>query len=164
MAPRVAVIDYGSGNLRSVEKALQKAGADPVRCADAPAVGGCEAIVLPGVGSFGDCARSLEESGLAPVLREWLAANRPYLGICLGYQILFDSSEESPEARGLGHWPGRVVKFAESPGRKVPHMGWNNLEWGAADGLFAGIPEECAKLNRSVFRLSAYPIDIAVCC
>ncbi|MFM8789837.1 MAG: imidazole glycerol phosphate synthase subunit HisH, partial [Chthoniobacterales bacterium] len=130
MAPRVAVIDYGSGNLRSVEKALQKTGAEPVRCADAAAIGGCQAIVLPGVGSFGDCARSLEERGLTPVLREWLAADRPYLGICLGYQILFESSEESPEARGLGHWPGRVVKFEEARGRKVPHMGWNSLAWG----------------------------------
>ena len=153
MAPRVAVIDYGSGNLCSVEKALQKAGAEPVRCADAAAIEGCEAIVLPGVGSFGDCARSLEESSLAPFLREWLAANRPYLGICLGYQILFDSSEESPEARGLGHWPGRVVKFTEAPGRKVPHMGWNNLEWGTADRIFAGIPKE----SRVFFVHSYYP-------
>ena len=141
MAPRVAVIDYGSGNLRSVEKALQKAGAEPVRCSDARSVAECDAIVLPGVGSFGDCARSLEERGLMSVLREWLAADRPYLGICLGYQILFDSSEESPGARGLGYWPGRVVRFEEAPGRKVPHMGWNSLAWGARDGIFAGVPE-----------------------
>jgi len=141
MAPHVAVIDYGSGNLRSVEKALQKAGAEPVRCADAASIAGCEAITLPGVGSFGDCARSLDERGLTPVLREWLAADRPYLGICLGYQILFESSEESPEARGLGHWGGRVVRFRESPGRKVPHMGWNSLAWGTKDEIFAGVPE-----------------------
>ena len=141
MAPRVAVIDYGSGNLRSVEKALQKTGAEPVRCADAAAIGACQAIVLPGVGSFGDCARSLEERGLTPVLREWLAADRPYLGICLGYQILFESSEESSEARGLGHWPGRVVKFDEAPGRKGPHMGWNSLAWGSPDPIYARVPE-----------------------
>lgn len=139
MAPRIAVIDYGSGNLRSVEKALQKAGAEPVRCARADQADGCAAIVLPGVGSFGDCARSLDERGLAPLLREWLAADRPYLGICLGYQILFEGSEESPEARGLGHWPGRVVKFAEAPGHKVPHMGWNSLAWGSPDPIFAGL-------------------------
>ena len=141
MVPRIAVIDYGSGNLRSVEKALQKAGAEPVRCENPEKIATCDAVVLPGVGSFGDCVRSLEERGITPVLREWLAADRPYLGICLGYQILFDSSEESPDARGLGHWPGKVVRFEESPGRKVPHMGWNNLSWGAKDGLFDGIPD-----------------------
>jgi glutamine amidotransferase len=141
MAPRIAVIDYGSGNLRSVEKALQKTGAEPVRCADAATAEKCEAIVLPGVGSFGDCARSLEERGLSGCLRGWLAADRPYLGICLGYQILFDSSEESPEARGLGHWPGKVVRFEENPGRKVPHMGWNTLSWGARDEIFTGVDD-----------------------
>lgn len=141
MAPRVAVIDYGSGNLRSVEKALQQTGAEQVRCAAAAEAEGCEAVVLPGVGSFGDCARSLEERGLTAFLRQWLAADRPYLGICLGYQILFETSEESPETRGLGHWPGRVVKFEESPARKVPHMGWNSLAWGSPDPVYAGIPE-----------------------
>jgi len=151
MAPRVAVIDYGSGNLRSVEKALQKTGAEPVRCAAADELNGCEAIVLPGVGSFGDCARSLDERSLTPVLRDWLAADRPYLGICLGYQILFESSEESPEARGLGRWPGRVVKFEEAPGRKVPHMGWNNLTWGSPDPIYAGVPE-----NSYVFFVHSY--------
>lgn len=151
MALRIAVIDYGSGNLRSVEKALQKAGAEPVRCAEAGQVDGCAAIVLPGVGSFGDCARSLDERGLAPLLREWLAADRPYLGICLGYQILFESSEESPEARGLGHWPGRVVKFAEAPGRKVPHMGWNSLSWANPDPMFADLPD-----NPHVFFVHSY--------
>ena len=141
MAPRVAVIDYGSGNLRSVEKALQNAGAEPVRCADAESLAGSEAIVLPGVGSFGDCARSLDERGLTPVLREWLAADRPYLGICLGYQILFESSEESPGVDGLGIWKGKVLRFSPSPGRKVPHMGWNTLERGAPDAMFEGVPE-----------------------
>ena len=141
MAPRVAVIDYGSGNLRSVEKALQKAGAEPVRCENTGSIAACDAVVLPGVGSFGDCARSLEERGMTTALREWLAANRPYLGICLGYQILFDSSEESPGVRGLGHWHGKVTRFQDAPGRKVPHMGWNSLTWGAQDKIFSGIPE-----------------------
>lgn len=141
MVPRVAVIDYGSGNLRSVERALQKAGAEPVPCADAPSVAACDAIVLPGVGSFGDCARSLDERGLTPLLRDWLAQDRPYLGICLGYQILFESSEESPGMRGLAHWPGHVVRFAAAPGRKIPHMGWNNLAWGAPDTLFANLTD-----------------------
>lgn len=139
--PRVALIDYGSGNLRSVEKALQRAGADVERCADASGLENCSAVVLPGVGSFGDCARSLRERGLTEPLREWLAANRPYLGICLGYQILFERSEESQDERGLGHWRGEVVRFPATPGLKIPHMGWNSLEWGKPDSMFAGIEE-----------------------
>jgi glutamine amidotransferase len=140
-SPRVAMIDYGSGNLRSVEKALQHAGAEVVRCASPEPLEDCAAVVLPGVGSFGDCARCLQERGLTGPLREWLAADRPYLGICLGYQILFETSEESPEARGLAHWRGRVVRFAAGHDLKVPHMGWNSLEWRAPDPLFAGLPD-----------------------
>ncbi|MEX1010260.1 MAG: imidazole glycerol phosphate synthase subunit HisH [Chthoniobacterales bacterium] len=139
--PRVAVIDYGSGNLRSVEKALQHAGAEVVRCESAEALENCGAIVLPGVGSFGDCARSLEERGLIAPLRAWLAAGRPYLGICLGYQILFEGSDESPDAAGLAHWRGRVVRFPAQPGLKVPHMGWNNLQRRASEPLFEGMED-----------------------
>jgi glutamine amidotransferase len=139
-SPRVAMIDYGSGNLRSVEKALQHAGAEVFRTESPEDLAACAAAVLPGVGSFGDCARSLEERGLTGPLRAWLAAGRPYLGICLGYQILFETSEESPEARGLAHWRGHVVKFPERPGLKVPHMGWNNLELRAHEPMFAGLP------------------------
>jgi glutamine amidotransferase len=138
-SPRVAVIDYGSGNLRSVEKALQQAGADIVRCGSPEGLEDCAAIVLPGVGSFGDCARSLRERGLTEPLRAWLAADRPYLGICLGYQILFEGSEESPGVEGLGHWGGPVVRFPAQPGLKVPHMGWNSLERGAPEALFDGL-------------------------
>ena len=140
-SPRVAMIDYGSGNLRSVEKALQRAGAQIVRC-DAPeTLSACDAVVLPGVGSFGDCSRSLGARGLTAPLRAWLAADRPYLGICLGYQILFEESDESPGAAGLGHWRGRVVRFPVEPGLKVPHMGWNSLELRAEEPLFAGAPD-----------------------
>jgi len=113
-----------------------------LRCARPDMIAGCEAIVLPGVGSFGDCAASLKERGFTPSLREWLQSGRPYLGICLGYQILFESSEESPGTKGLGHWPGRVVRFASAPQRKVPHMGWNSLRWERPDGIFAGLPAQ----------------------
>jgi len=140
-SPRVAMIDYGSGNLRSVEKALQHAGATVVRCESPEALAACSAVVLPGVGSFGDCACSLAERGLTEPLRAWLAADRPYLGICLGYQILFESSEESPDAQGLAHWKGKVVRFPEQPGLKVPHMGWNSLERHAHESLFDGLPD-----------------------
>lgn len=139
--PRVAMIDYGSGNLRSVEKALQQAGADVISCNGPDSIEECDAVVLPGVGSFGDCARSLNERGLTEPLRAWLAAGRPYLGICLGYQILFEKSEESPEVRGLGHWPGEVVRFRDKPGLKVPHMGWNDLRWRSSDALYAGLSD-----------------------
>ena len=140
-SPRVAMIDYGSGNLRSVEKALQHTGAEVIRCESPETMEDCAAVVLPGVGSFGDCARSLEERGLTGPLRAWLAADRPYLGICLGYQILFETSEESPEARGLAHWRGRVVRFPEISGLKVPHMGWNSLELRAREPMFAVLPD-----------------------
>lgn len=139
--PRVAMIDYGSGNLRSVEKALQKAGAEVVRCPDPANLDTCCAVVLPGVGSFGDCSRSLRERGLTGPLRQWLADDRPYLGICLGYQILFESSEESPGDPGLAHWAGRVVRFPSVPGLKVPHMGWNNLALRSPDSFFDGLPD-----------------------
>lgn len=140
-SPRLAIIDYGSGNLRSVEKALQHAGAEVIRCESPERLETCSAIVLPGVGSFGDCARSLEERGLAAPLREWLAADRPYLGICLGYQILFETSEESPEARGLAHWSGKVVRFPERKDLKVPHMGWNSLKPVGHDPIFDGLSD-----------------------
>jgi imidazole glycerol-phosphate synthase subunit HisH len=140
-SPRVAMIDYGSGNLRSVEKALQHAGADVIRCDSPQLLDKCSAVVLPGVGSFGDCARSLQERGLTGPLRDWLAADRPYLGICLGYQILFEGSEESPEAPGLAHWAGEVVRFPGGPDLKVPHMGWNRLERRGGDPFFDGLPD-----------------------
>jgi len=139
--PRLALIDYGSGNLRSVEKALQHAGADVQRCDSPSDLEGCAAVVLPGVGSFGDCARSLDQRGLTGPLRAWLAADRPYLGICLGYQILFEGSEESPGVPGLAHWAGHVVHFPSRPGLKVPHIGWNTLRLGAGDPFFSGLPD-----------------------
>lgn len=135
------MIDYGSGNLRSVEKALQHAGAEVVRCETPELLENCAAVVLPGVGSFGDCARCLEERKLTGPLRDWLAFDRPYLGICLGYQILFETSEESPEARGLAHWQGKVVRFPERKDLKVPHMGWNSLEPVGHDTIFDGLSD-----------------------
>lgn len=139
--PCVAMIDYGSGNLRSVEKALQHAGAEVRRCDSPAGLADCAAVVLPGVGSFGDCARSLKERGLTGPLCSWLAEDRPYLGICLGYQILFEGSEESPGIPGLAHWAGQVVRFPSRPGLKVPHIGWNSLGLRSADPFFSGLPD-----------------------
>ncbi|NJK91713.1 MAG: imidazole glycerol phosphate synthase subunit HisH [Blastochloris sp.] len=122
----VGLIDYGRGNLRSVEKALQRVGA-AVTCLNDPlGIEQQDALVLPGVGSFGDAMLNLQERGLVPALQEWLKSDRPFLGICLGYQLLFESGEESPGISGLGFLPGTVVRFPKNVG-KVPHMGWNSV-------------------------------------
>lgn len=102
----------------------------------------CDALVVPGVGSFGDCARQLQEAGLWDFLKEWLAADRPYLGICLGYQLLFESSEESPGVEGFGVLKGKAVHFSRERGIKIPHMGWNQLHvCKPSDRLMAGLGE-----------------------
>lgn len=123
----IGVVDYGSGNLRSVSKALEKAGAAVQLVTAAAQLETLDAVVVPGVGAFGDCAANLRRSGLWEPIIAWLKAGRPYLGICLGYQLLFESSEETPDAKGLGILPGRVVRF-RGENLKVPHIGWNTLE------------------------------------
>lgn len=123
----IGVIDYGSGNLRSVSKALEAAGASVTLVTEESQLPSLDAVVVPGVGSFGDCAKNLRASCLWQPLAEWLDAGRPYLGICLGYQLLFESSEETPGEKGFGRLPGRVVRFAGDD-LKVPHMGWNTLD------------------------------------
>jgi imidazole glycerol-phosphate synthase subunit HisH len=122
----IGVVDYGSGNLRSVCKALEAMGASVSLVTAAAQLARFDAIVVPGVGAFGDCADNLRASGLWEPLREWLQEERPYLGICLGYQLLFESSEESPGRKGLGFLPGRVVRFRGDK-LKIPHIGWNTL-------------------------------------
>ncbi len=123
----VALIDYGAGNLRSVANALAALGIAPRLVGTAPGLSEATHLVLPGVGSFGDCMAQLAARGLLDPLRAWLLAGKPYLGICLGYQILFDDSEESPGVAGLGVVPGTVRRFAQVPGLKIPHMGWNSV-------------------------------------
>jgi imidazole glycerol-phosphate synthase subunit HisH len=123
----LGVVDYGSGNLRSVSKALETVGASVALVTKAAQLDPLDAVVVPGVGAFGDCAENLRASGLWEPLREWLQAGRPYLGICLGYQLLFESSEESPGRKGLGFLPGRVVRFRGDK-LKIPHIGWNQLQ------------------------------------
>jgi len=138
----IALIDYGSGNIRSVINALRNQGAeveltgDPARLADAAA------IVLPGVGAFGDCVRGLQSRGLWEPLAEWLAADKPFLGICVGYQMLFESSEESPGVRGFGYFAGGVHRFS-TPGLKVPQIGWNQLDLAnRSHYLWKGLPAQ----------------------
>lgn len=122
----IALIDYGMGNLRSVEKALQRVGGDVGLTRDPVGLEKASKIVLPGVGAFGDCVRNLvAQNLLAPILAA-IRAGKPFLGICLGYQLLFEESEESPGVRGLGLFRGRVVRFPEGP-LKVPQIGWNRV-------------------------------------
>ncbi len=123
---KLGIIDYGAGNLQSVRNTFLAAGQDAILVSQASDLEGLTHLVLPGVGAFGDCSRALHEQGLADALRAWIAADRPFLGICIGYQILFEGSEESPEAAGLGIFKGQVTKFRTQE-LKVPHMGWNNL-------------------------------------
>lgn len=132
--PRIAVADTGSGNLRSVEKALARAGADVVVTADADVIGAADKIVVPGQGAFGGCIAGLSRDGgaLRDVVIESIRGGKPYLGICLGLQVLFDGSEEDPSCPGLGILPGQVRRFQRHPGLKIPHMGWNATVRGAA--------------------------------
>jgi|UniRef100_UPI00404A2915 imidazole glycerol-phosphate synthase subunit HisH len=127
-APRIAVIDYGMGNLRSVAKAVEAAGGD-VRVVTKPdELATSDGIVLPGVGALADCVTALRSTGLGEAVRSWIAADRPFLGVCLGMQALFDFSEEA-DTEGLGIFPGRVVRFRLPPEFKVPHMGWNTVRF-----------------------------------
>jgi len=122
----IALVDYGMGNLRSVEKALARVGADVRIVSDRKSVLTADALVLPGVGAFGDCMANLEKIGLVEAIRDFVATKRPFLGICLGFQALFESSEEAPGVKGFELFPGTVPRFAVN-GLKVPHMGWNEL-------------------------------------
>ncbi len=140
----IAVIDNGICNLRSVTKALEAVGAEPrvVRTPAEVAASGATGLVLPGVGALRDCVASLRATGLADTVRDWIAADRPFLGVCLGMQALFEHSEES-NVTGLGIFPGRVVKFRRPPEFKIPHMGWNTVRFTQPNSpLAAGLANE----------------------
>ena len=125
----IAIIDYGVGNLYSVEKAVAAVGGDVLVTSDAKDLEAADKLILPGVGSFGDCMKNLEATGLIPTLLEQIEKKKPLMGICVGFQILFGSSEESPDVRGLGIFNGEVRKI-EAEGLKIPHMGWNYVKVG----------------------------------
>lgn len=138
----IALLDYGSGNLRSVEKALRKVGADVQISRDPSALKEARGAVLPGVGAFDDCIRAMEKQALFDGVREFIKTSRPFLGICVGYQALFESSEEFNScAGGLSLFRGKVVRFNEKKGLKIPQIGWNQIEIAQpACPLFRGIP------------------------
>lgn len=141
----ITIIDYGMGNLRSVQKACEKVGV-PARIVNTPeGVRAAEKLILPGVGAFRDAIHELQRLNLVEPLRAYVLSDRPFLGICLGLQLLFEVSYEDGEWPGLGLFAGDVVRFPASPDLKVPHMGWNTLELTpAAERLMRGIPPEAA--------------------
>ena len=136
----IAVLDYGIGNLRSAEKALQHLGVDAALTTDPAMARQARGVVLPGVGAFGRCMEQLRESGLEPVVHEAVEAGKPFLGICVGMQMLFDASEEAPGVKGLGIIPGEVRKLTVTTER-LPHMGWNTVQIRTGSKLFGGIDE-----------------------
>ena len=136
----IAVLDYGIGNLRSAEKALQHLGVDAALTTDPAVARAAAGVVLPGVGAFGRCMEQLRESGLEPVVQETVEAGKPFLGICVGMQMLFDASEEAPGVKGLGVIPGEV-RLLTVTSERLPHMGWNTIEIRAGSRLFDGIED-----------------------
>lgn len=138
----VAIIDYGAGNLQSVEKALRHLGCQCQITADPGELAAAQAAVLPGVGAFGDAMGQLRARGLEEPIRQFVSSGKPFLGICLGLQILFEESEESPGVKGLGLLRGKVLRLPKESGLKIPHIGWNSLSVGKPGGLFAGVEGE----------------------
>jgi glutamine amidotransferase len=139
--PSVVVVDYGMGNLRSVQKGLEKAGCQAVVSSDPVRIKSASGIVLPGVGAFRDCMANLTRARLVDPVLEAIDEGKPFLGICLGMQLLLGVSEEFGTHDGLGIIPGRVVRFPADKDLKVPHMGWNRVHFSGSSPLFTGIPD-----------------------
>ncbi len=138
----IAIIDYGAGNLRSVEKAFEYLGFEAKISSDPNEIMSCDKIILPGVGAFGVCMNSIRKVGLDNCILEAVDKGKPFLGICLGLQLLFDESEESPGAKGLSLFSGGNKRIAQSPGLKIPHMGWNSITYDKNCPIFSGIGDE----------------------
>jgi len=136
----ICIVDYGAGNLRSVQKALEHLGADAQVSSSPKDIEEADKVILPGVGAFGKAVDAIDQLGLRQSLIHSIKQNQPFLGICLGLQLLFPSSEENPEAKGLSILAGQVVRFPEN--LKVPHLGWNVLQQSSESPLWTGIPKE----------------------
>ena len=147
----VVIVDYGMANLRSVQKALEKVGCAADITGDPNRVAAADKVVLPGVGAFRDAIAKINETGLAAPLLDHVRRGKPFFGICLGLQLLFTRSHEDGEHRGLDYFRGDVVRFADGPGLKVPHMGWNQLRVRRPAPPLAGFPE-----NGSVYFVHSY--------
>ena len=138
----IAIIDYDAGNMKSVEKAFQYLNEDAVITRDRKAILEADRVVLPGVGAFGDAMERLHSYDLVETIQDAVKSGKPFLGICLGLQLLFDSSEETPGVKGLGLLPGKILRIPAAEGLKIPHMGWNSLKYPNEGRLFRGIPED----------------------
>ncbi len=162
---KVAIIDYGMGNLRSVEKAFHKVGMDGAFITDDPAaVASADKAVLPGDGAFDSTMLSLRRSGVDDIVQEFIASGRPFLGICVGMQVLLTSSEEGdPSAPGLDIVPGRVRRFPPQPGLKIPQIGWNTLDFAPNSPLGSGLPGDSpmAYFLHSYYCVPDDPADVA---
>ena len=138
----IAIIDYDAGNLKSVEKALQSLGEDVLVTRDRQELLSADKVILPGVGNFGDAMEKLEGFGLVNVIQDVIRQGKPFLGICLGLQLLFERSEEAPGVMGLGILKGEILRIPDGDGLKVPHIGWNSLKLQNQGRLFVGLEEE----------------------
>lgn len=138
----IAIIDYDAGNIKSVEKALQYLGEETVVTRDGETILAADGVILPGVGAFGDAMGKLRDYGLVPVIRECADRQIPFLGICLGLQLMFEESQECPGVEGLCLLKGKILRIPGDGGLKVPHIGWNNLHFPHPGRLFEGLPED----------------------
>lgn len=138
----IAIIDYDAGNIKSVEKAILSLGEEVVITRDAQTILNADGVILPGVGAFGDAMEKLHSYGLVDVIRECVEKKIPFLGICLGLQLMFESSEESPGVEGLHLLDGKILRIPAESGLKIPHIGWNNLHFPNKGRLFEGLPED----------------------
>ena len=152
----IAVIDYDAGNIKSVEKALQYLGEEVSVTRDAETILSADGVILPGVGAFGDAMEKLHAYGLVDVIYKCVDRGIPFLGICLGLQLLFDGSQESPGVEGLHILKGKILKIPAEPGLKVPHIGWNSLSFPNKGRLFQGLPE-----NPYVYFVHSYYLQAA---
>ena len=152
----IAIIDYDAGNIRSVEKAMLYLGQETAVTRDRDVILGADKVILPGVGSFGDAMGKIRQYGLEGVIHEVAEKQTPFLGICLGLQLLFERSDESPGVSGLGILEGEVLRIPERPELKIPHMGWNSLHLEHGGRLFENVPEQSyiSPQGQAVFRSS----------
>ncbi|MGN0407286.1 MAG: imidazole glycerol phosphate synthase subunit HisH [Bacteroides sp.] len=138
----IAIIDYDAGNIRSVEKAIEALGENAVVTRDSNQILKADKVILPGVGAFGDAMNRLHEYNLVDTIHEVVERDKPFLGICLGLQLMFESSDETPGVKGLGLLPGKILRIPDCEGLKIPHMGWNSLDIKENQPLFKGIPNQ----------------------
>ena len=156
----IAVIDYDAGNIRSVEKALLSLGQEVHITGDAQEILRADKVILPGVGAFGDAMENIRSRNLEPVIRKVAEKGTPFLGICLGLQLLFERSEEAPGGKGLGLLKGEILRIPEAPGMKIPHMGWNSLHLEHDGRLFRGVEEQAYVYFVHSYYLKAEEEDI----